>query len=255
MPQVGFTKSGIIVNWNNKPAFWWPNLDTPVWGSPFRNEVLLKAIPSGKLDRFDLERAAWEIARRDSDTSGGLLDVLRLGANGDPALRYLAAYDGWNVDGSQGAVIYAEAVRRLRTELFQPSVGTFIQPGIFSQVVQPSLIKKAWEGETKYDYLAGRSKATILAAVLTSTLESLKQSQGDDPSLWSFSPGSILVRNQKPIPYINRGTYIQVTELSPVPVARSVASPGVAETGPHSADQADLARAWTYKPMWRLQTD
>jgi hypothetical protein len=60
------------------------------------------------------------------------------------------------------------------------------------------------------------------------------------------------VRGQATIPYITRGTYIQIIELSPRPFGRSVASPGVGEAGDHSADQADLARAWGYKPMWRF---
>src|SRR5262249_53239443 len=40
LPHVRNPKSGLIANWNNKPASWWPNMDTPVWGSIFRNEVL-----------------------------------------------------------------------------------------------------------------------------------------------------------------------------------------------------------------------
>jgi penicillin amidase len=258
MPHTESTKSGILANWNNKPASWWPNLDTPVWGSPFRNEVLLRAIPDGKLGRFDLERAAWEIARRETDTSSTFLDGFISanagGANG-PLSRYLVSFGGWNVDGSTGAVIYDEAVNQLRTELFKPSVGTFIQPAIFEQVIQPAMIKKALAGKTKYDFLNGRKMNDVLATALKGAMSTLASSLGDDPSAWSFRPGSINVRGQKPIPYINRGTYIQIIELSPNPVGRSVASPGVSESGPHASDQADLARAWIYKPMWRIKPD
>jgi penicillin amidase len=256
MPHVATTKSGILANWNNKPASWWPNFDTPVWGSPFRNEVLLRAIPSGKLGRFDLERAAWEIARRETESSGVFLDqFLSAVTNGrsSAAARYLSEFDGWNVEGSVGALIYDEAVGQLRTELFKPSVGNFIQPAIFEQVIQPSLIMKALKGVTKYDFLSGRRATDVLTTSLDGAMAALLAAHGDDPAAWSYKPGSISVRGQKPIPYINRGTYIQIIEMSPTPVGRSVASPGASESGPHASDQADLARAWTYKPMWRLK--
>jgi hypothetical protein len=171
----------------------------------------------------------------------------------DPLVRYLGSFDGWYVEGSVGAVIYDAAVDRLREELFRPSVGTFIQPTIFETVIQPSLIKKALSGETKFDFLAGRKKDEVVLAALNKAIDSLRSQFGEDVSKWSYRPGQINVRGQKPIPYLNRGTYIQITELSPVPTARSVASPGVGEVGPHSNDQADLARAWTYKAMWPMK--
>ena len=141
----------------------------------------------------------------------------------------------------------------MRTELFRPSVGTFLQPTIFETVIQPGTIKKALERRTKFDYLGERRAGEVVLAALRKAYDSLKESQGDDPSKWSYKPGSITVRGQRPIPYINRGTYIQITELSPLPAARSVASPGVSESGAHQYDQADLARAWTYKPMWPMK--
>jgi penicillin amidase len=259
MPHVTTTKSGIIANWNNKPVSWWPNLDTPVWGAPFRNEVLLAAIPQGKLGRADLERAAWEIARRETTSNGALIEdfrsVLGAGRVDSPLQRYLGGFDGWDVEGSIGALLYDEAVRELREELFRPSTGTFIQPAIFEQVVQAPVLLKALRGRTKYDYLQGRSAAEVLTTAAHGALSNLSSSLGDDPSAWSFRPGAMPVRGQRAVPYNNRGTYIQVTELAPLPVGRSVASPGVAEAGTHAGNQADLARAWTYKPMWRLKPD
>jgi penicillin amidase len=257
MPHATSFRSGLIANWNNKPVSWWPNFDTPVWGTPFRNQALLDAIPSGKLGRFDLERAAWQIARRDTETMGifseHFRDAVRSLAADDPLRRYIENFDGWYVEGSVGALLYDSAVEHLRTELFRPSVGTFLQPTIFETVIQPGTIKKALERRTKFDYLGERRAGEVVLAALRKAFDSLKESQGDDPSKWTFRPGSINVRGQRPIPYINRGTYIQITELSPVPTARSVASPGVAESGAHQYDQADLARAWTYKPMWPLK--
>ncbi|HXH62322.1 MAG TPA: penicillin acylase family protein, partial [Fimbriimonadaceae bacterium] len=155
MPHVESPKSGMLANWNNKPASWWPNFDTPVWGSPFRNDVLLRALPSGKIGRFDLEHAAWEIARRETETSAGflpdfkaILDAQAKLGTKDALVEYLDGWDGWDVDGSVGALIYAEAVRQLRRELFEPALGSFLQPSIFETVIQPETIRKALRGET-----------------------------------------------------------------------------------------------------------
>ena len=65
MPFVVNPAGALIVNWNNKPVSWWPNFDTPAWGRIFRNESLVVSIPLGGLSAQDLERAAWQIARRD----------------------------------------------------------------------------------------------------------------------------------------------------------------------------------------------
>ena len=259
MPQVQSPKSGLIANWNNKPASWWPNLDTPAWGAYFRNEVLLGSLPEGKLGRFDLEQAAWQIARKETTSSGAFIGdfravleaQVRLGTDSS-LTRYLATFDGWDVDGSIGATIYDEAVKELRKELFVPATGGFIQPAIFEQVLQPTVIRNALIGKTKYDFLAGRNAVQILTSAMEKAVANLTAVRGEDPSRWAYRPGAISVRGQATIPYINRGTYIQVIELSPRPFGRSVASPGVSEAGDHSADQADLARAWGYKPMWRF---
>lgn len=257
MPRVNATKSGIIANWNNKPASWWPNWDTPVWGQYFRNEVLLKAIPSGKLGRFDLERAAWEIARRETTSTGAFIEDFRNMLQGKPAdgvlMNHLAAFDGWDVDGSIGATIYDEAVKELRKELFTATTGTFVQPSIFEQVLQTSVIRNALAKKTKYDFLGDRSASSVLGSAIDNAMNNLTASRGADFSKWAYRPGAMTVRGQAPIPYNNRGTYIQVIELAPTPIGRSVASPGTAEAGAHSASQTDLARAWTYKPMWILQ--
>ena len=257
MPRVQNPSSGVIANWNNKPAAWWPNFDTPVWGAIFRNTVLLDVIDKARLGRRDLEMAAWTIARRDTSSNALFLADFRAVldeqvARGETSelTRYLRSYDGWNVAGSAGALLYDESVKQLRKILFQQHVGTFLQANLFERILQPTVIRRAMRSETKYDYLAGRSPSDVVTEAMSSALSILKERHGDDPATWSYQPGSIRVPSGPPIPYINRGTYIQITELSPNPVARSVASPGVAESGDHSEDQTHLARAWTYKPMW-----
>jgi penicillin amidase len=249
MPHVRNPKAGLIGNWNNKPAEWWPNFDTPVWGSIFRNQVLLDTLPSGKLGRRDLEMAAWSIARRETNSNAAFQPMFAAALKGDnsPAALQLSNWDGWSVDGSIGAAIYDVAVQELRKEMFEPQIGNLLDPSLFAQAVQPSLMMKALQGKTKFDWLAGRSADDHLRAAFAAAVATL--SKNGDVSLWAYRPGGIGVPGQKPIPYSNRGTYIQITELLRTPVARSVASPGIAEEGEHAADQADLARAWTFKQM------
>ncbi|MCH7945693.1 MAG: penicillin acylase family protein, partial [Armatimonadetes bacterium] len=242
-------------------AAWWPNFDTPLWGAIFRNTILLDAIDKPRLGRGDLEMAAWTIARRDASSSASFLADFRAVldeqvARGETSelTRYLRSYDGWNVAGSAGALLYDESVKQLRKILFQQHVGTFLQANLFERILQPTVIRRAMRSETKYDYLAGREPLAVLKTAMSAAYEALKSRYGDNPAAWSFSPGAISVPGQASVPYINRGTYIQVIELSPTPVGRNVASPGVAESGDHSFDQVDLARSWTYKKMWGFRS-
>lgn len=257
MPQVKNPKSGLLANWNNKPSAWWPNLDTPVWGRVFRNEVLLNAIPKGKLTTFDLERAAWEIARRDSTTNSAFAPMIKAAIAGDPELakseagRLMLAYDGWHTDGSAAPVLYDATVSELRRELFLTKLGNFTGDNLFVTVLQPSVMLQALEGKTKVNYLDGKSASEVIKTAFAKAITRLQGQLGPNPFAWRYTPGSIRVPDQAPIPYISRGTYIQVVEMAGRPIGRNVVSPGVAESGPHAYDQVPLARAWTYKPMIR----
>lgn len=255
MPHVRNPKGGLITNWNNKPVSWWPNLDTPAWGRTFRVEALNRAIPDGKLNPDDLERAAWTIARTEFTAPHFLPAFVKAltprsdlsGLEAD-ALGYLLGYDGWTLDGSVGASLYYQTLIALREEIFQRHVGNLLSPDTFRQAVQPSLILNALEGQTKFDYLAGRTAGQVILAAYRKAVERLG-ARGDDPALWGYRPGTIVYEGEPPIPYNDRGTYIQVVEARPTVIGRNVLPPGVAESGPHRLDQVPLARQWTFKPM------
>ncbi len=257
MPAMTDARQGVISNWNNKPAAWWPNGDTPVWGRLFRVDTLRTSLARPKLTAFDLEKAAWDIARKDETDAFFQAAIVRAVAKErgrEPATeaeRQLAGWDGWSVQGSVGAEIYRECVRQLRRQLFLRSIGNLTSENLFVTALQPSLIANALEGRTKVDYLAGRTKESVLSAAFRDAVEELSSQSGSAVASWRYNVGSMTVPDEAPIPYINRGTYIQVTEFFPAgPSARSVASPGVAESGPHSRDQVPLARSWTFKSVW-----
>lgn len=228
MPNVWNPKSGVIANWNNKPAAWWPNLDTPAWGEAFRNVSLLQQLKPGKLNPDDLLAAAKGISRV------------------DPKWHALKAFypdksfDGQMLEGSADALVYDRWVMELRNELIKPVTGNLGSDSNFALVVQPDVMLKALRGETKVDYLAGRSATEVC----TLAHQKAKEWAGNRV----FSVGKIPVGSGiAPIEYSTRGTYIQLVELGKS--ARNVVTPGVAERGAFATNQAEIARAFGLKEM------
>jgi len=245
MPSVVNPRSGVIANWNNKPAAWWPNFDTPVWGRIFRNSELLAALPNGKLNVQDLERAAWTIARRDETWPYFAPFVERwvrsAGAKAEP----IAGYDGWALAGSRQAATFQLFLDALRQEIFLGTTGNFATLDNFRLVAQPTLMLRALQRRTRLNYLGNRTPDQVVAAAMEKAISGATDAR-------RFRPTAISVQGGPTIPYANRGTYIQVIEfLTDGPSGRNVVTPGVAETGEHSSDQIPLARQWTYKAMRR----
>jgi penicillin amidase len=236
MPNVWNPKRGWICNWNNKPVSWWPNLDTPAWGEAFRNNVLVTYMSRpGKKTIADLEGIVPTLAQNHEAwntlapflTSAGLF----------------SEYHGELLAGSSTASLFVRFIGELRKQIFLNATGNFAGNDNFALVAQVDVMAKALRGETKFDYLAGRTADQVVRAAY----DAAKPANGT-PFLVSNIPvpaGSGL----DPIPYRNRGTYIQIIELGPKVVGRNVVTPGVATAGPHSFDQADLARNFTFKPM------
>jgi penicillin amidase len=76
MPRVVNPKQGYIANWNNKPAVWWENADTPVWGMIFRVSRLNDLIRSKpRLTVDDVKAYIRDIAEYDED-AGRLLPIM-----------------------------------------------------------------------------------------------------------------------------------------------------------------------------------
>lgn len=249
LPRVDSPRDGLITNWNNKPVPWWPNGDTPAWGRLFRVDALRAGVPQGPLSVADLERAVWSCARAEDATLGWFYPHFVEAAQGRPELAdplaWLLGFDGTRLDGSPSATLYLRAVAELRRGLFQGSIGNLTGDALFETAVQPSVIANALEGTTAYPFLRDAEPAEVLRGALLRAWESL----GTDPLAWPAAAPSFPAPSGPRVPYSNRGTYIQVTEMADRPFARSVCPPGVEESGPHSANQTDLARTWTYKPV------
>lgn len=259
MPSVENPSKGVIHNWNGKPAAWWPNLDTPVWGRFFRGRLLGESLPEGLLGRGDLERAAWTIARRDTESPREFAALFAEAAEDveglEEAERLLTSFDAWAYEGSDPSAFLNLAVKSLREELFMGPLGGLTGPSFFQTALQPEVIMRAITGRTAYNWLGERTRDEVLRAAMKKALVE-RTRQG---AAWGYKPGMLrYVLSQsgasvtESAAYSNRGTFIQITELTSPPQARNVLAPGNAESGPHAMDQVPLAAQWRYKPAHRL---
>lgn len=247
MPHVRNPKGGIIANWNNKPASWWPNGDAPAWGRVFRNAQVLAAANKESLSPRDVEMVPWTIARR-SESFVQFEKFFKASATTGPMFlqAQARAYDGNAIEGSIGGRLYSTWFSALREEIFLKTTGNFMDPSLFALAAGPTPMLAAMEKRTKVDYLQGRSALQVAQGAWERTLTKL----GEDITDIDFPVDSINIPGQKPIPYRNRGTYIQLLQMGPWgAMGRNVIPPGEAETGDHAFDQVELARAWLYKPM------
>ncbi|MBS1728049.1 MAG: penicillin acylase family protein [Armatimonadetes bacterium] len=237
MPHVWNPKRGWVCNWNNKPVSWWPNLDTPAWGEAFRNNVLVDFLtPAGKKTTQDLEQAVIRLATH-SSTWNTFSPFLQ----DEPTFE---TFHGAMMAGSKDALVYNAFISALRNELFLPTTGNFAGNDNFALVAQPDVMARALRGETKFNYLNGRTAKQVIEAAIQKAEDTIP-GKGFVASTIPVPSGSGL----DPVLYRDRGTYIQIIQLGDRPVGENVVTPGVATTGPHSFDQVEFARDFRYKPM------
>jgi penicillin amidase len=265
MPRVVNPKRGFILNWNNKPAVWWENADTPAWGAIFRVHRLIElAQRKPLLTLDDVKAMIADIAMYDEDAvklKPVMLEIVKRNRQLTPemrrAIQVLEAWDNYEREGSVGKLIWDAWLDATRNRVFGDDLGNFFDPNLFRLAVQPSYILYALQGNKAavprlYDYFNGKPKEEVLAIALADALTQLKQKHGANMSLWRYSAPRMDWGNRLPgVPYTDRGSYIQVIELSSPIVGENVLPPGQSENhnSPHFSDQRDLASWWLFKPM------
>jgi penicillin amidase len=264
MPRVINPKRGFIVNWNNKPAVWWENCDTPAWGAIFRVHRLIElASRKPMLSLDDVKAMIADIAMYDEDAAKlkpVMLAIVKRHRNLTPemqqAIRMLEAWDNSEREGSTGKVIWDAWLDATRTRLFGDDLGNFFDPNLFRMAIQPSYILYALQGNKAavprlYDYFNGKPKEEVLAIALGDALTQLKQKYGANMSQWRYKAPRMNWDKLPGIPYTDRGSYIQVIELGNPIVGENILPPGQSEdpTSPHFSDQRDLSSWWLFKPM------
>ncbi len=260
MPYVINPGSGYITNWNNKPVSWWPNMDTPVWGSIFRNEILDAEFKSKALfSSQDFESLARKIATHKSEPKYFVLELFSNQVDGENATENwaLSFLKNWNfnfMDGSVAPTIYDAFFASLQEEVCIPKIGNFLSPENLKLVAQATFIKNALDGKTKLDYLNGKSKADVLKTAFSKAVAKLESQRGSDVATWRYRASRINFSGLNPVMYSDRGTYIQIVEMWKDPRGRFIAPPGVSENSNSTnfSDQRDLANNWSFIPMvWR----
>jgi penicillin amidase len=257
MPRQTNPKSGLIANWNNKPVPWWPNYDTPIWGSIFRNASISRRLTRDKLTSGDIEAVIREIAMEDSDAVALIPVISKFPVEGLNQLemsvyQLIVEWDGMKMEGTAAPLVYPKFYDNLRRTLFEPKLGGMLNPAVFFLATQASLTKKALLGETELDYLVGRTPSQIIADSVKKTAQSLTTLLGADVTRWKYVDDGIDWQGIRSIPYSNRGTYIQLIQKTASGIiGRYLAPPGVSENqnSSHFADQAVKAATWSLLPM------
>ena len=266
LPHSVNPKQGYLVNWNNKPAIWWDNSDTPVWGKIFRVHRIKELIESDDLLTIeDVEGILRDIAYNDENADYFKPLILRASERvkiENPtikaAIRYLRAWDNHAVEGSVAKSIMDEWIRKVREEIFLETLGDFGDMGKFHYFLQPSLILHVLEGDrskcpVSYDYLQERDVNEVIISALGRAVADLEAKFGRNMFEWQHRNGEIKLDPLPPIPESNRGTYIQIIELTkPYIHGINILPPGQSEDpgSPHYSDQRELAGWWMFKPMF-----
>ncbi len=271
MPHIVNPRQGFLANWNNKPAVWWDNGDTPVWGEVFHNGRIAQLLSAKPLvTTQDLRNILVDIGTYDY-TAHVLLPMLqaavaqsgrsksvRMSDDARRAASYLRAWDCHAAEGSVAKTIFDSWLVELREDLFGKPFG-FIKlegQGLFHQAMQPSFIVHVLKGRrspvpVQHDYLQGRRRQDVMLDALERAVARLKQQRGDDMTMWRFSRGNINFAPLPPIPATDRGTYIQIVECGRPVRGVSILPPGQSECtdSPHFGDQRELAGWFLFKPM------
>ncbi len=264
-PQAMNPPQGYLVNWNNKPAPWWDNGDTPVWGTLFRVRRIQELVTRrSTLTPEQVRNILPDIGKRDFDAPyfvpplvKALLRSPKLTPLEKNALNYLRYWDYYHDHYSVAKVLFDRFFNHLRELLFLDDLGNLGNPSLFALAVQPSLMYRALNPKhvrlpPSRDYLNGQSPESLMINAFKKAVEELAQKKGKQVSLWGEPRGWIHLDPLPPIPDDNRGTYILCVELDrPEVHALSVLCPGQNEDPStlHYSDQRELAGYWLYKPL------
>ncbi len=260
VPQVVNPRRGYIVNWNNKPAPWWPNFDTAVWGEMFRVHRIEQLINARPKLTFELARAIMPDIGTNDPTADYLKPLLLraiepFAATNSTARRisgYLAAWDNHAEDDNIPKAFFDNWVKAMREVIWRADLGDVFSSREFEQILQPSAILHALSGVPQtYDHLRGKTPDDAIRDAVALTFQEMEKKQPIHYR-WGWRQPSIDFKPLPSIPSTARGTYIQIVECaSPEFRAVSILPPGQSEdpASPHFGDQREMAGYWKFKPM------
>ena len=272
MPSIINPKQGFVANWNNKPAVWWDNGDTPVWGEVFHNGRIAQLLAARRaISAQDLRDVIMDIGTYDY-TAHVLLPMLRAAlvqrialpraqpsTDARKAAEYLLHWNRHAVEGSVAKTIFDAWLQEVREDLFGKVLGFIKLQGqnMFNMATQPSLIVHVLKDKrssvpVQYDYLKGRHPNAVMIQALNRAVAKLIKERGPEMALWQHTRGKINFSPLPSIPSTDRGTYIQIVECArPNVRGVSILPPGQSECSdsPHFGDQRELAGWFFFKEM------
>ncbi len=262
-PQVLNPARGYIVNWNNKPASWYDNVDGPVWGEIFRIHRINKLIEARPKHTVEtMRQIIADIGLNDPNADYLKPHIVSAVDRSRPqdaelarAAEYLRAWDNHAEEESIGKTIFDAWLEAARDVLFKDDFGDLLDRGTYAQLLQPSLILHLLDGQKsgvppKHDFLKGRTHDQVVLEALRRAVAELKK-KSPDMSAWGYHGRSIDFRPLPPMPATNRGTYIQIVVVGDTVRGVSILPPGQSEDpkSPHFGDQREPAALWRFKPM------
>lgn len=274
MPRMMNPKQGFIVNWNNKPAVWWDNSDTPVWGAIFRMHRMIPLVKNkAKLTVDDVKRVAVDISTYDLNYDylrPILLDAAKkqpgaLSADAKQAMRLIEAWNGYGYEGSVPKAIFDQWINSLREKIFLDDYGNLFDQNLFRTALQPSFIYYALKGRSSavpriHDFLNGKKQEEVAIDALNDACTELARQHGPAMADWRYRAGRMNLAPLGAVPYDERGSYIQVIEVGKDRMySENILPPGQSEdpSSKHYSDQRELSGWWMFKPMrfYREQFD
>ena len=301
-------KSGFLANWNNQPAPNWPHGDLATtdawggWGANARQTLLVDLVQAKqRLSVEDVESIIRTIAFVDKRTlrirdrmiaavlenesvPASLREPARLVASWDASLEDRDR-DGW-VD-HPGAALFDLWWTRTVHALFASAFDGYHNPQgeaaldiIGRRYLGYTLVQKALEGRTRYDYGQGKLSAIVSSALADAVEELGRKYPGKPPTECRlptptdrFHPrtlaghffGQPIVSSfveLPPFPLVDRGTENHIVTLDPRGLRGwNVAAPGVSgfvdhdgKLSTHGADQIPHFLEFRYKRMGRRPT-
>ena len=283
MPHARNPSQGWLTSWNNKPQVSWPNSTRGFWqwGPVARVRTLMRllgALPPGSATMQTVAQIN-QIAGHTTDSPSGnastvvvttlLGDLLgHVDTDADARLgAVVGMLSSWNllqldldVDGrydSPAVAIFNTWWQTFINRVFADDLGGTMERNVVAnlagRLVKPGLVP------LRHNYLGGESVAAAVTGALIDALDSLTASYGSasiaswlQPApMTSWSPiGAVGVPET---PWMNRGTYNQITRVARNGnmFAQNVIAPGQSGNpfSPHFADQLLNYATWTYKPM------
>jgi penicillin amidase len=292
IPKCINPDQGWLANWNNKPIAGWEYAESDFhWGEGFRVQVLMDAMTTfaagGNLTADDLNMLNQVGGYH--NTAGmnfaGNVTAAAL-ASGNATLEAAGSYLAAWATATPLPVSYVDLVSPMwptdpDPTYDHPGLTIFnrwydkIVPAVFSGILPSNLINEVKgssslltrvfredAGLSYPGYPTGGALNTLIIEALEDAVDELTAEYGADMSTWLTPvrmqdydetgglPGADLH------PYMNRGTYNHIAEMSTPQVAVNVIPPGTSGLlvlpgipSAHAYDQVALYASWTYKPM------